>query len=245
MADPYSVTFPDGHVQSFDGPKDMTDSEVMARALQERGVAEGRIQTTWFGGAGKALGEDSKTTGALMTGAGMLTGTAPVVAAAPLVSRWIQYATQKMTGQNPETPSIGEQAVLGATGLAGAYGPKVLSGSGSILGQEAANLPGNTVPQAAMKVGARLLAPVADQAQLVTPEAVGSTTADLAALAAKLPKQISLAVERTGAGITAEDYALMRHTVSQGLSPYAAAKAVTSGNAKQLGTLLKLYLKYK
>jgi hypothetical protein len=135
MAD-YTVKFPDGTEQKLTGlPANMSDADIYRKAVQEKGVAEGRIQTTFAGGAAKALGEDPVTTGALIGGAGVLTGGvapaagAAITASAPLAARLTQFLTQKHTGQNPEPPSGLELGALGALGVAGSYGPEAVTGA--------------------------------------------------------------------------------------------------------------------
>ncbi len=44
------ITFPDGHVETFDAPASATDADLIQRATQERAIKEGQIQTTWFKG---------------------------------------------------------------------------------------------------------------------------------------------------------------------------------------------------
>lgn len=129
----YSVKFPDGVVQEFEGPAGMSELDAYQRAKQERDVGSGKIQTTFTGGALKALGKDPRTTQALMTGIGLIPGLEPIAAAAPIASRLAQYGTEKATGETPEELNgldIAER--IGEGALAG-YGPSKVSNAAEAL----------------------------------------------------------------------------------------------------------------
>lgn len=117
----FTVGFPDGESIQVQGPSRLSDSQVFDLAMQERGVKEGRIQTSWLGGAAKQMGQEKvantaigAATGAAVGGpVGMVIG-----AASPLASTWLDYATKKFTGENPELPSKTTQAVDLVSGAA-------------------------------------------------------------------------------------------------------------------------------
>lgn len=117
----FTVGFPDGESIQVQGPSTLSDSQVFDLALQERGMKEGRIQTSWLGGASKQMGQEKvantaigAATGAAVGGpVGMVIG-----AASPLASTWLDYATKKFTGENPELPSKTTQAVDVVSGAA-------------------------------------------------------------------------------------------------------------------------------
>lgn len=231
---PYTVKFPDGHVQKFQGPKDMSDTDVFARAMQERSIAEGKVQTSWLGGALKQMGQEKAANAALIGGAGMLTGVAPVVALAPLAATWIDYATKKLTGEKPETPSAVEQVLDVAGGMAGAYGGKLLSKSAGIVTDELGKMRGTTLPQAMGKIVARSAEPVATEASKVSPQAVGATTKEMV-MAGKT------ALDRTRYGVSADDLRLMRDNVSAGIKPTVSAKMIAGKDQKKFMGLMNLY----
>lgn len=129
----YTVHFPDGAAVKVQGPDNLTDEQVFALGLQERGVKEGRIQTTWLGGAAKQMGEERGANAALATGAGLALGAPAVVAAAPLAARWLEYGTRALTGQQPDVPSAAEQAGDVVQGVAAGYGPKLVGDAADAL----------------------------------------------------------------------------------------------------------------
>lgn len=117
----YPVTFPDGYEAEVEMPEGVEPSVVFAKALQDRSVKEGRIQTTWLGGASKQMGQEKAANTALMTGVGLATGGVggvALTALSPLASTWIDYATKANTGENPEKPSAMQQGVDLAGGAA-------------------------------------------------------------------------------------------------------------------------------
>lgn len=232
----YTVTFPDGHAQDFTGPAGMSDIDAFNRATQERAFAEGKIPTTWLGGAAKTLGEDKATTSALIGGAGMLTGVAPVVAAAPLAAEGLKYATQKMTGQKPATPSVADLATDVGSGVAAAYGPALVAKSSKVIASAVKALPGTTVPQAAVKAGVEIAAPLAADAGKITPSAVGATVTELT----EAVKQLGT---RMNAGLSQDEVGLMRDSIAKGMRPSTAAKIVSGGNPSKFSALMKLYLR--
>lgn len=175
----YAVKFPDGFTQEFSGPPDMSDADAYQRAVQERSVKEGRIKTTFAGGAAKALGEDPTTTGALIGGAGMLTGLAPLVAAAPLAAKGIEYATKSVTGQHPETPSLPEVGMLGAEGLAAGYGPQMLSNAAGGIAEATSRLKGSGVVPWAIREAGQMSKDIRPGLQAITPQSVSSTVGEM------------------------------------------------------------------
>ncbi len=232
---PYTVTFPDGKSVSFTGPDSMSDLDVQTRAIQERGFKDGQIPTSWLSGAAKQLGTEKGTTGAAITGLGLLAGGpvgAGIVAGAPLAAEAIKYGT---TGEAPSTADLATDAAMGAATLA----PAAFAKTGAALATEVGNitpglLHGGTLPQALAKAGARLVAPVAEDAGMLSAQAVSKTGADLW----EAMKQTAI---RTKAGVSADDVDLMRQTVQQGFKPATAAKIVSGGNTRQFLALMKLY----
>lgn len=191
----FTITLPDGKVQTFTSPVDLTDDEAYARAVQESGFASGRIPTSFGGGFTKALAEDPSTTGALMGGAGMLTGTAPIVAAAPLAALAMKAISQGVTGRSPssdapyDTPPVGIDDVKNAAiqGAVQGYGPQAILGAANRIagstvahqlpsGQWVAGLKGHGVMPWLIREGSQAASDVANAtAGKVTPAAIGST----------------------------------------------------------------------
>jgi hypothetical protein len=235
----YEVTFPDGHVQKFTGPSGMSQQDQQMRAIQERSFGEGRIPTTWFGGASKALGEDKATTQALISGVGYATGQPEIVAAAPAAARGIQYLTQRATGQNPSAPSasqIGGDIVVGA---AQAYGGKVVdalkAGAAStvahqspLTGQWVRGIAGHGVMPWAVRTAGEAANAVANSpigrfVQATQPRYLATGVGGGAAL---------------GISAAAPLLAQMKELMSSGKSAYSAAMEVSQGDSAKAQALL-------
>lgn len=124
----YTVTFKDGHRQTFDGPPGMSDADLVQRARQERGFAGGDIATSFAGGATRHLLEDEPdAVNALLGGAASMTGVgAPVVAALPFVTTGLKRLSQLLATGHTEMPGAGELASDAVEGAIGAYGGPVL-----------------------------------------------------------------------------------------------------------------------
>lgn len=128
---PYTVKFPDGYVQTFTGPDDMSDTDAFARATQERAIASGKIPTTGMAGWFQQMGQEKDANTALLTAGGMLAGGplgAAAVTLAPLASDWLDYATKAHAGKDAVAPSAIRQGADVLQGAATAYGPKLLMG---------------------------------------------------------------------------------------------------------------------
>lgn len=250
----YTIKFPDGHVQQFSGP-DMKDEDVWTRAVQERAIDEGRIPTTWWGGAAKALGEDPQTTRALISGVGYATGQPEIVAAAPLAARGIQYATQRATGQNPATPAPQELGLLAAEGAITGYGPGVAAKGARTLaektvahqlpnGQWVAGVKGAGVMPWAVRTAGELSGGIADKVEMVTPQAVGQTVRELLPVAATAAAiGLSNSGENNPGGNPVEDLKLLDAAVARGAGPATAAREIAQGDAKRFSTLMTLYMR--
>jgi hypothetical protein len=145
---PYHVTFPDGYVQDFSGPEGMSDPEAVDRAIQERKVKEGTIQTTWFGGATKQASQEPGITTPLIGAAGTLAATvgAPAAVAsgaammAPVAARWLKYASQKYFGDkpggaDPQMPTPSETALLTGEGVLAGGAAKAIGAAGQYFGK--------------------------------------------------------------------------------------------------------------
>lgn len=239
----YTITFPDGYVQKFSGVE-MNDTDAFARATQERAMTEGRVQTTWFGGAAKQMGTEKAANSALLTAgapiavaAGLPTGVVTgAVALAPLAATWLNYATKRFTGEKPDKPSLSEQAVDVGVGAVSAFGPGLVGQTGRVIGQEVSRLPGTSVPQAAARIVARGAPEVSDAANMLTPKAIVSTLKE----AVEALKQ---AGTRVSSGTSADEVNLMRESVKKGMAPITAARIIASGSATKANALMKLYLR--
>lgn len=236
----FSVTFPDGHTQEFDGPTGMSDSDVFARAIQERSFDSGKIQTSWLGGAAKQMGQEKAANAALMTGAALATrqpaaATAAVTAIAPLAATWIDYATKHLTGENPDTPTVTNQAVDLAKGAAEAYGPGVISKTGGAMAGELMRMGGSrpTLPQASARAVTRVIAPILEKLDAITPEKLTATVREGVQL-------IKNSGQRIANGISADDADLMKASVAKGMKPTTAARIISGGNTQQMQALMKI-----
>lgn len=231
----YQVVFPDGHKRDVSDPTGkMSETELFAKALQERAIDEGKIQTTWLGGAAKQLGQEKATNAAAIGSVGMMTGLAPVVAIAPLAADWIDYTTKKLTGEQAEVPSATQQGIDIALGAAGAYGPQMISKSGGAVAAEAAALKPNGVPAALARLFGKAAGEIAPQAEKVTPKAFGATIEELVTAG----KQGS---QRLIAGLTKDDVLLMQQQVAKGMKPLSAAKIIGGNDPQKIQALMKLY----
>lgn len=227
---PYTVTFPDGNTVSFSGPDSMSDLDVQTRAIQERGFKDGKIPTSWLSGAAKQLGTEKGTTGAAITGLGIMAGGpigAAVVAGAPLAAEAIKYGT---TGEKPSTADLATDAAMGALTLTPAAFAKV----GGTIASEVANTTGGTLPQALAKAGGKIVAPIAADADMLTTQAVNKTGSEIW----EAMKQSAI---RLKSGVTAEDVDLMRASVKQGFKPSTAARIVAGKDSWKMPALMNLY----
>lgn len=251
----YDVTFPDGYVQTFQGPATLSDDDARIRAVQERSIAEGRIPTTWWKGAGKHLGEDPATTGALITAGGMgaqVAGAAlaPVtagaslglipagqamMAAAPLGAHLTQYATQAATGQNPDAPSPVSLVRDAAVGAAGAYGPQVAG--------KAAGLVAEHLPTAGIGGFLAKLTGAAPVTQMVDAgaEPIGNVLSGQTAKTT-IDRLRQLATEaRTG--ITAREVERVSSHIADGMNPQAALRLVAGNDKSKLPALTSAWIR--
>lgn len=244
----YTVTFPDGQPFEFEGVEGMSDGDIFQRALQERAIKEGRVQETWFGGASKQMGKEKGANAALMTGAALAApavlgtgaaGTAavalarPVAALAPLAADWLRYASEKFHGEDAEKPTATNQIVDLAEGVAGAYGPAVVSRGGEVIANAARQVSGRTAAQFAIKAGSDFVSPTAQKLAAVTPDKVAGTLREIVQLGKNT-------AQRMIEGVGAEDLELMRESVKAGMNPRTAARIISGGKTKLMQGLLKL-----
>lgn len=247
----YSVKFPDGHVEKFTGPDSMSDVDVQNRAIQERAFAEGHIPTTFFQGAkqsaGETIADNSGKIGTAVSLAGGLAWQPEVVAAGPLVGRATKAVGETISGR-PVTPtSASELAVLGAEGVAAAYGPEMIAKgvrglSASTVphqlpsGQWVQGLKGTGVVPWAVRTGAESVQPVAGALESATPTAVGQAFA-------KDIKTITDEAVRMKAGVSQDDLKLLLDNIANGMKPSTAAKIVSDNDPKLFGKLMTLYMR--
>lgn len=243
----YEVKLPDGSVERFAGPE-MSDADAYQHAVQVQAFRNGQIPSTWWGGFGKALGEDKPTTQALLSGAALATGAPAALAAVPLAARAIEYGTKKVTGQNPDLPSKSEVATDVGTGLVSAYGPGLISSAtkglagatvahqSPITGQWVKGVSGGGIlPWAARTAGEAANAVMESPAgRLLTASQPGY-----------LATGVGGAAGTAGAAATAEVIGKMRELVNAGDSPYTAAKKLAGGDQTQLQSLLSLWMRAK
>jgi hypothetical protein len=132
----YTVDFPDGHSQSFDGPAGMSDRDLVQRAQQERKFAGGDIATSFAGGATRHLLEDEpNTVKALLGGAALATGVGSAgTAAIPAAARGLKHLSQFLATGHTDAPTPTDLAWDAGEGLAGGYGGKVLSAGANKVG---------------------------------------------------------------------------------------------------------------
>jgi hypothetical protein len=242
---PYTVTFPDGHEQKFMGDDAMTDEQVYQRAQQERAFSDGKISTTFAGGAAKELGNDTETTAALMTGAGLLTGgAAPIVgtammAAAPTVARGLKYATEKMSGQEPTPISITD-IMKSVAGPALAYGPGAIMNSGKALEGAVSRLPVAGLPSWAVKESAPIVEGAANAVGKVAPQSMMKTIGDVGSKVGDLATSAAGATARAGTGVSADDLRLLHGLIDNGMNRQAAIKIISQGDPQAAQTLTRL-----
>jgi hypothetical protein len=246
-----TVTFPDGHKQTFTGPANLSDTEAYVRAVQERGVQEGRIQTTFAGGAAKALGKDRSTIEALVSAAavaaGALTGgtaAPPIVAAAPLVSRGVEYATDKLTGGNPSV-SVPDVAVDAVRGAVTGYGPGAVAKGAKAVAGAVSRLPVAGLPSWAVRESApALAAPAAAVGGALDPAAVSRNAGGMVREGAGALRDVVSGLERRAlqmrAGVTADDVELAKQSIAQGMKPDTAIRIVFGKNASRVDLIKRL-----
>jgi hypothetical protein len=153
----YTVDFPDGHSQSFDGPVGMSNADAIARAKQERGIAGGDIPSGGRGGLFSQAGvrdvleHEPQTVNAILGGAAGLTGPAApyLVGATPYVTSGLKRLSQFLaTGHaDPVTPGevVGDtvQAAIGVGGgPALAKGAQLVRQGKGVVQAAASELPG-------------------------------------------------------------------------------------------------------
>jgi len=131
----YTVDFPDGHSQTFEGPPGMSDADLVQRAQQERKFAGGDIATSFAGGATRHLLEDEPgAVNALLGGAATATGLAPVMAAVPAATRGLKALSQLIATGRADPTSPGELAGIAAEGAAMGYGGQALAAGARKVG---------------------------------------------------------------------------------------------------------------
>lgn len=242
---PYTVTFPDGHEQKFSGPADMTDEAVYQRAQQERSFSDGKIPTTFAGGAAKELGNDPDTMSALIAGAGLATGgVAPaagtaMMAAAPTLARGLKYATQKMTGQEPTPISMTDIAKSVAAPIA-AYAPGAIAASGKALEGAVSRLPVAGLPSWAVKESAPAVEGVANAIGKVAPPSMMQTISDVGSKVGDLATSGASAAARAGTGVTPDDLALLKGLLDNGMNRQAAIRIISQGDPTMATTLTRM-----
>ncbi len=246
MAD-YEVTFPDGHVEKFNGPTGMSQLDQQNRAIQERGVAEGKIPTTFWGGVVKGGGAGSVVE-PVVQAAGTVTGNPAIIAAAPLAKRTADYAAQTLMGQHPDMPSAGDIASDVAVGAVTGYGPSVASKAlkglagttvahvSPVSGSFVKGATGHGILPWAVRTAGEGAQALAEQADKVTPEAVGKTSSELF----EFMKQEAT---KAASGVKGSEVDMMRGLVKQGFKPSTAASIVASKDPTKISALLKLYLR--
>jgi hypothetical protein len=180
---------------------------------------------------------------------------AAVAAASPLIGRGIQSAGEAMSGQ-PQTPlSTFELPLLGAEGVAGAYGPAAVMKGARAFTSAFSRLPVSTLPQA-LAQGAASSVPLADVAEKLTPANVSKTAGemvegakDLAVTGAKRGvrayDQVVNAVVKKAItskyGLAADEVTMFNDLLSKGYHAPTAARIATSGDATKMAGLISLF----
>lgn len=236
----YSVKFPDGHVQTFNGPDSMSDVDVQNRAIQERSFAEDKIPSTFYQGAKQSVGDtlaaDSGKVGTAVSLAGALAGQPAIVAAGPLVGRAVKAGGESMAGRTVTPTSASELGTLGAEGVVSAYGPAVVASGLRGFAQAAPAIRGHGLMPWAVKTAGQAAAPVAEAVESATPQTIGSAFGADA-------KTVGDTVARVSRGVSAEDLQLVMDQIAAGTRPSTAIKIVAAGDPKLFGNLMTLYLR--
>lgn len=197
----YAVTFPDGHVQHFDGPTGMSDADLIQRAKQERGVAGGDIATSFSGGATRHLLEDEpETVNALLGGLATATGAgAPLVAGIPAATSGLRHLSQFLATGKTDAPT-----------LEGAIGDVV---EGGVMGYGGSALAAGARKVGALKAAAGSVVPAGLKRLLtgVSPKALAMDVAT--------SKPVLGAVERLGEGLTPGGVRSAFGSVARGMTP--------------------------
>lgn len=240
----HTIEFPDGHVQKFIGPPDMSFDDKVLRAVQERAISSGKIPTEWFAGRNKHLLTKEKGTVAAAIPAAALAATtlgAPAAAltaataTAPLIATWIKYAEEHLTGEDTPKPTLTNQGVDVAKGAAMAFGPGAVSSvagaGGKMVGGLLARLPGAKPAIAAAT--SDILAPLLVKLEAVTPD-------KLAATAREAYQYFTNNAARVGMGITADEAAYTKQLVEKGMNRQTAARIMSGGKPEMVKRYLEI-----
>lgn len=257
MADPqitlkdYQVKAPDGTVVAFKGPANMSDDQVVLRAQQEYAFHAGKIPQTFAQGFTADPGFRSATS-AILGGAAAASGSAPLMAVAPMTARAIQQGAEHATGLNPDAPTLGDVAQDAAVGAVAAYGPALISKAARGFaastvahqlpnGQWVKGISGSGILPWAVRTGgeattAVMDSPVGQAVEAATPQAVGRTVGEVTSQAADT-------AARLRAGVSKEDFQLLMDNINNGMAPSTAAKVVAGKDQSMIGKLMTLYMR--
>lgn len=205
----YTVDFPDGHTQTFDGPDGMGRADVISRAKQERGFAGGEIATSFAGGATRHLLEDEpQTVNALLGGAATASGAgAPLVAAIPAATRGLKHLSQLIATGQTDVPTGTELAQDAVEGAVGGYGGAALGATARGVGRAKA-----AIQETAQGLPAWMRALTGLSAKGLLIDAATS-------------KPVLGAVEQIGEGLTPGGIRSAFGRVAEGMTPGVAAEA--------------------
>ena len=221
----------------------MSDEQVRMRAAQEYAFKTGKIPTTKAGGAtqsaGDTLATHSKAVGAVVGGAGVLTGNPLVVAAAPMVGRGVQAAGEYLAGRPVTRPSAGEVAVLAGEGVLAGYAPllaeKALTGFAKTTVPHISPISGKYVP--GLKGSGA--GPWAGRAAAEAAQGVADKLHSVSKAVATVPSAIAVS---QSADQLAEDFKVLQIFIASGKNPAQAAAQIANGNPKRFGALMTAYM---